>query len=53
MEIIVTFMAMLAMAVHGELHFAQSRPYAPIMLYALDLRQHDVNYLDDYDEGRL
>lgn len=53
MEIIVTFMAMLAMAVHGELHFAQNRPYAPIMLYALDLKRYDLDYAGDYDEGVL
>ena len=53
MEIIVTFMAMLAMAVHGELHFEQNRPYAPIMLYALDLKRYDLDYAGDYDEGVL
>lgn len=52
MEIIVTFMALLEMIGHGEIHLSQPAPFAPIRLRARSLAQEDddADYMDEYPE---
>ena len=50
MELIVTFMAILEMLLHGELHIKQSAPFAPIQLSAKNLltdADAEYDYLSD------
>jgi len=54
MEIIVTFMALLEMIAHGEIHLKQSEPYAPITVWQKRLLDEDADYayMDELtDEG--
>jgi len=44
MEIIVTFMALLEMISHGEIHLKQSEPYAPITIWQKRLLDEDADY---------
>ena len=52
MEVIVTFMALLEMISHGEIHLSQSRPFAPITLSAKKLLDEDseIEYMDEIPE---
>ena len=44
MEIIVTFMALLEMIAHGEIHLKQSEPFAPITVWQKSLLAEDADY---------
>lgn len=44
MEIIVTFMALLEMIAHGEIHLKQSQPFAPITVWQKHLLEEDDDY---------
>ena len=44
MEIIVTFMALLEMIAHGEIHLKQTEPYAPITVWQKRLLDEDADY---------
>ena len=44
MEMIVTFMALLEMIAHGEIHLMQSKPFAPIHVRAAALNGDDADY---------
>ena len=52
MEIIVTFMALLEMIGHGEIHLRQPAPFAPIRLRVRSLAEEDddTDYMDEYPE---
>ena len=52
MEVIVTFMALLEMISHGEIHLSQSRPFAPITLSVKQLLDEDseIEYMDEVSE---
>ncbi len=44
MELIVTFMALLEMIAHREIHLKQSAPFAPITIWAGEFVQDDTEY---------
>ena len=53
MEVIVTFMALLEMIIHGEIHLHQSGPFEDITLKAKKLLAEDANveYMDEIQSG--
>ena len=51
MEMVVTFMALLEMLAHGEIHIKQSTPFAPILIDAVQLGDDETyQYLDEEDQ---
>lgn len=53
MEVIVTFMALLEMIAHGEVHLQQKYPFAPIRITALELLlkgDEQYDYMDELPE---
>lgn len=52
MEVIVTFMAVLEMIARGEIHVAQKKTFAPILLESRNLldKDSDISYMDEMEE---
>ena len=52
LEMIVTFMALLEMIAHGEIHLKQSAPFAPISIRVGQFLDNDdaYHYIDELDE---